>query len=87
MSTIENNRDKMPDTFNMSFEIPDDLKDIIKECILNNTDVRIECNDKECTYQPKGQPLEVGLIHFLIDNGEDINSSFIERNRYSPKLT
>lgn len=32
------------------------------ESIISNTDVRIETNDVECMYVPKGQPLEVGMI-------------------------
>jgi magnesium-transporting ATPase (P-type) len=84
---IDNDRDNYPDTFNDRLEIPIELKEIIKECIVSNTDVRIECNDEECKYEPMGQPLEVGLIQFLIDNLEDINSVFVDRNKYSPKLT
>ena len=86
-NATDNDRENYPDTFNMRLEIPTELKEIIKECIISNTDVRIECNDAECKYEPMGQPLEVGLTQFLIDNDEDIQNVFIERNRYSPKLT
>jgi len=82
----DNDRDNYPDTFNMRLEIPQELKEIIKESVISNTDVRIECNDVECKYEPMGQPLEVGLIQFLIDNGEDIQNVFIERNKYAEKL-
>jgi hypothetical protein len=86
MNATDNDRDNYPDTFNMRLEIPLELKEIIKECIISNTDVRIECNDTECTYEPMGQPLEVGLINFLIDNEEDIPNIFINRNKFAPKL-
>lgn len=68
------------------------------ESIISNTDVRIEIEDKkaqgehgeyysEPKFKPVGQPLEVGLIQFLLDNGEDINQAFINRNRFAPKAT
>jgi len=37
-------------------------------------------------YEPKGQPIEVGMIQFLIDNEEDVQNIFINRNRYTPKI-
>jgi len=40
----------------------------MKEAIVSNTDVRIEANDEEYKYEPKGQALEVGMIQFLMDN-------------------
>lgn len=52
--------------------ISSDLRTIIVESIISNTDVRIETNDVECMYEPKGQQLEVGMIKFLIENNEDI---------------
>jgi len=68
------------------------------ESIISNTDVRIEIKDEkaydddhreyvEPKFKPVGQPLEVGLIQFLLDNGEDINQAFINRNRCAPKTT
>lgn len=53
---------------------------------MNNTDVSIEMNDKEFKYEPKGSPLEVGLIKFLIDNDIDVPNRFIERNKFHQKL-
>lgn len=35
-------------------ETNEDLKEIIRESILANSDVRIEANDEECIYEPKG---------------------------------
>lgn len=66
-------------TFNQ-LEIQQELKQYIKESIISNTDVRIETNDEECKYKPCGQPLEVAMIQFLIDNNEDIQESMIFRN-------
>lgn len=68
---IENSKDH-PEFFNKQLEIQQELKEIIKECLISNTDVRIETDDKECRYVPRGQALEVGLIQFLMDNQEDI---------------
>lgn len=36
---------------------------------------------------PSGQALEVGLIQFLLDNEEDIQHAFLQRNKNAPKLT
>ena len=58
---------------------------MIKESILANTDVRIEADDEAHRYAPRGQALEVGLVQFLMDNGEDVQHLMIERNRNSPK--
>lgn len=71
------------DFFMSHYEINQDLKYFILNSILCNTDVRIEMNDKEFRYEPKGSPIEVGLINFLIDNmhiTEDIQQKFIQRN-------
>ena len=46
-------------------EVQAELKEIIKEAIISNTDVRIEANDADATkpvYEPCGQELEVALI-------------------------
>ena len=72
--------------FSEGLNLQRELKEIIKECIVSNTDVRIECNDDTCTYEPKGQALEVGLIQFLMDNEEDVQNIFINRNRFAPKV-
>lgn len=61
--------------------------------MVGNTDVRIEVNDGEqkgpdfeYKYEPKGQALEVGMIEFLMDNDEDVQNIFINRNRANPKI-
>ena len=70
-----------PDHFiSSNFECHDATKEIIKESILANTDVRIETNEEEYKYEPKGVPLEVGMIQFLFDNGEDIQDKIVTRN-------
>lgn len=82
----EHNRDDCPDHFNTNLELDSTHKNFIIECILNNTDVRIETNDKEFKYEPRGQALEVGLIKFLIDNQIDVPDRLIERNKHHKKL-
>ena len=48
--------------------------------------MRIEADDKELKYVPKGQPIEVGMIQFLINNEDDVPNAFINRNRLTPKV-
>ena len=75
-----------PTYFNSnSLNTNDDLKEIIRESIIANSDVRIEVDDDLCIYEPKGQAIEVGLIKFLMDNEEDIQNKLIARNQFSPK--
>jgi hypothetical protein len=54
------------------FDCSEDMKDIIRESIFGNTDVRIEINDKEFKYVPMGSAIEVSMIQFLMDNEEDV---------------
>lgn len=86
MTSIEHDSTTYPDAFTTKVELHEDMKALVRECILNNSDVRIETNDAEMKYEPKGQALEVGLINFLVDNKEDVLNSLIERNRNQPKL-
>lgn len=54
-----------------------------------NTDARIEIGeDEENNYQylAKGQAAEVGMIDFLLENGEDVQSLFVKRNVNCVKL-
>lgn len=85
-SIIENNPELNPTQFIEEQSISFEVKELIKDAIISNTDVRIECNEKEFMYEPKGQSLEVGLIQFLLDNQEDIQSTFIRRNKLQPKI-
>ena len=57
------------------------MKDLVRESINANTDVRIEIDNEEYKYEPRGQAIEVGMIQFLVDNKEDLNQSFIDRNQ------
>jgi len=69
--------------FRDSKEIRDEMREIVKECIISNTDVRIETDTKTCKYKPAGQALEVAFIQFLMDNGYDIQNMLINRNRFA----
>ena len=80
---------KGPTAFNEDLEINVDLKDLIKEAITMNTDARIEIGeDEDGTYKylAKGQATEVGMIDFLLENGEDVQSLFVRRNVNCVKL-
>ena len=83
---VVDQRDENPAFFNTQLEIQEELKKIIRESIISNTDVRIEADNKDCTYKPTGQALEVGLIQFLMDNGVDVPNVFFNRNRFARKL-
>lgn len=51
------------------------MKDLIKEAITMNTDVQIEIGEDDegnYRYLPKGSAIEVGMIDFLLENGEDV---------------
>lgn len=75
--------------FAEELEVQAELKDIIKEAIISNTDVRIEANDADLdvpVYEPCGQDLEVAFIRFLMENNEDVHNAFISRNRDAAKI-
>lgn len=77
-NSVTINREKKE--FAMS-QIQLELKELIKEVIVSNTDVRIEVKeDDKSIYEPKGQPLEVGMINFLFENDVDVQNMFITRN-------
>lgn len=67
-------------------DIQNELKQLIRECIVANSDVRIETNDDDLIFEPKGQNLETGMINFLVENKEDIMSLFTHRNRECKKV-
>lgn len=50
----DHKRDEHPDFFSNHVELDQNHKDFIVECLLNNTDVRFETNDKEFKYEPHG---------------------------------
>ena len=45
-----------------------DVMQTINECIILNSDARMEINDRTQCYVPKGSPVEVGMLGFLMDN-------------------
>lgn len=82
----EHNREESPEFFLKQLDIQDGHKDFIVETIINNTDVRIEMNDKEFKYEAKGDCVEVGMVKFLIDNEVDVAKKLIERNKFNQRL-
>jgi len=80
LKAIDNDPVYDPDNFNKSQNISEDIKGYIKECIYSNTDVRIEMDDETMSYTPKGEPIEVGLVKFLLENGENVPEMLISRN-------
>jgi len=80
------NRDT-PDHFKNHVQMEHDLKRLIVDSIVNNTDVRFEPTNKvPYVMEPFGQELEVGLVKFLLENEEDVQQLFVERNRYQEKV-
>jgi hypothetical protein len=64
----------------------DETRDSIVDSILSNTDVRIEARDADKDhdkpyYEPCGKQIEVAMIKFLMNNGEDVYEKFIQRNK------
>lgn len=45
MVVTENDRENAPNEFNNNYEIQSEMKDLLKEAIVSNTDVRIEAVD------------------------------------------
>ena len=79
----ENDPVETPAAFNEILEVNVELKDLIKEAITMNTDARIEIgedHDETYKYLPKGQALEVGMMDFLLENGEDVQNLFVKKN-------
>lgn len=74
------------DAFEQRLPIPAHLKELVKECIISNTDIGIETKADSYMYEPIGQALEVGMIQFLIDNAIDVPNLLIERNKNARKL-
>lgn len=74
--------------FSTKLEITNEIKHIIEESIISNTDVFITEHEEEgdYSYEPRGQEIEVALVKFLIDNDKDIHSEIVNRNKNSPKL-
>lgn len=66
----------------------DEIKNLITESILSNSDVYLidAEEDNVFTYEPRGQEIEVALMKFLIDNDKDVHSDIVNRNKNTPKL-
>lgn len=79
------NREAEPQSFADS-NISEDLKELVKSCIIMNTDVRIEHDDDQFMYEPKGQPLEVGMVQFLLENEYNVPDELITRELYARKV-
>ena len=84
-SVDKNDTESNPLYFKKSDVLPA-WKELINEAIIANTDVRIEVNDELCEYEPCGSALEVGMIKFMMENEEDVQTKFINRNQNAPKL-
>lgn len=55
------------------------LPDIVKDCMVQNCDVRIEIAEDKAEYVAKGPRIEEPLIQFLLDHGEDVKAKLDER--------
>lgn len=68
-----------------------EIKSFIIESVLANSDVRMEVDEGDAAagtahYVAKGQALEVAMIDFLLENGQDCYNDFISQNRFQEKL-
>ena len=86
--------DEHKNQFSTKLEVIDDLKELIIDAMLCNTDTRMEATDQilekipgekkgffhfpndkvieEQVYEPRGSPVEEGVIRFLLDNDIDV---------------
>ena len=69
----------MQDTSNL--ELNHELNKTFQNCILLNTEARMEMGDDEHKYIPSGSPVEVGLLKFLIENEFPIQDELVNRER------
>ena len=60
--------------------------DLVKECIISNTDVRIETTETNFNYELRGSAIEVGLVNMLLEQGIDIQMTFLDRNENCDKV-
>lgn len=82
---IANEWEQNPDQFSRS-TLNADLKKIIVESIVGNSDVRLEVNDETMQYVPKGDPIEVAMTHFLLENEEDVQELLVQRAKTQEKV-
>jgi 23S rRNA maturation-related 3'-5' exoribonuclease YhaM len=85
--------DQYKNAFSTKLEIQKEIKDLIEESIISNTDVYIveheepgEHGTAEFSYEPRGQEIEVALVKFLIDNDKDIHNEIVNRNKNMTKI-
>ena len=69
----------MQDTDNL--ELNHELNKIFQQCLILNTDARMEMDDDEHVFVPHGSPVEVGLLKFLIDNEVAVQEELVNRER------
>ena len=69
----------MQDTDNLELNI--ELNKTFQNCILLNTDARMEMGDDDHKYIPSGSPVEVGLLKFLIEQEIPVQEKLVERER------
>jgi hypothetical protein len=56
-----------------------ELFKFLADLVSMNTDASIEMDDKSHLYVPRGSPVEVALINFLIDNQFAVQDLFVTR--------
>ncbi len=60
---------------------------MIFDCIISNTEARVEINDDDHRYEPAGCPLEVSMLNFLVDNGIPVQDHILQTlHQYELKL-
>ena len=69
----------MQDTSNL--ELNHELMKVFQSCLLLNTEARMEMGDDDHKYVPRGSPVEVGLLRFLIDQEVPVQEQLVERER------
>jgi len=69
----------MQDTSNP--ELNHELMKVFQNCLLLNTEARMEMGDDDHKYTPKGSPVEVGLLKFLIEQEVPVQDQLVERER------
>jgi len=76
------------DAFSSKLEIMNEIKDVICESIISNSDVYLIAEEEghNYCYEPKGQEIEVALAKFLVDNNKDLHEEIINREKNCEKL-
>lgn len=59
-----------------------ELFQFLADLITMNTNAYLETSDKTCTYIPRGSPLEVALVNFLVENNFAVQDLFVKRERH-----